>query len=219
MTFALPILLVLVTSFVVWGFSASAVAQPPMTIAPVASEPLLVIDQREADKIRGGYVYSFTRFVTWRKKERSNFQVVVVGNARLAKLMASVAKRKDFTDRRTGKKYPIETHFYEHVGTLVDCDLIYIGTNVSSSDRVAILQKFSQSQTLVIADDTAHEQPFNSTARFVLRGGTVKFELNLGDARRRGLTIDAKLMTAASLILPDNGTVSPVDGHADKHNN
>lgn len=203
-----------------------AVAQTPISISspdgstiPIAPEPVVVIDQRAADKVRGGYVYSFSRFVAWQKPNRNNFQIAVVGNSRLAKLMASVAKRKKFTDRLTGKKVPIHAKFYKKTATIAPCDLLYIGTNVSLENRNAILNQFANSNTLMIADDTTTEHPFdssvNTTVRFVLQGGSVKFQLNLRDARQRGLKIDAKLLTAASLILPDDGTEPSVNSFSE----
>lgn len=204
----------------VFVFSAlgidAVVAQSPVPIAPpgvtAVAEPIVVIDQRAADKIRGGYVYSFTRFVTWQKPTRDSFQIAIVGNSRLAKLMSSVAKRKRFTDRLTGRKVPIHTQFYENTTAIAQCDLLYIGTSVSSAERSEILKQFANSSTLLITDDTTAEHLFdssvNATARFVLQGGSVKFQLNLRDARQRDLKIDAKLLTAASMILPDDGTNS-----------
>ena len=191
---------------------SSGHATPPISTTPTPTTTV-EIDQKKADKVRVAYLFSFLRFVTWpddRDGRNGDFHIVIVGNRRLGRMVEAVGKRKPFKDRRSGQTFPIRVTNLETVtqgSAATVADLVYIDGRTDQRDPGLKSVRDSSDSTFVIDDaiGIAAQGLSFATARFAVRNGAIKFDLNLQDAGRRGLALDAKLIQAADQIRSEGG--------------
>ncbi|MEL7337169.1 MAG: YfiR family protein, partial [Planctomycetota bacterium] len=173
----------------------------------IPAAPIEEIDQAKANKVRAAYLYSFLRFVSWPKTTatggtRSEFRIAIIGNPKLASIIQRIAERKKFIDRNSGVEIPIVVSSTGQLPGNADLEMLYLATADDHSAFDQWVRRRPDGPVFVVRDEIGRlsSEAFTGTARFVVRGGGVKFDLNLDDARQRGLVMPAKLLSAADRL-------------------
>lgn len=170
----------------------------------MTQNPDIVIDYAAADRVKAAYLYSFFRFVTWPEITSDTFRVAVLGDSGITKTLQKIARQKSFKDRKSGRSFKIEILVLRSWDQVGDCELLLLGTQTTADDRRLAVQQLHDSPCFIVLDSTFSDTPANDVvSRLHLQGGGVKFDLNLQQAKRRRLVLDAKLLRAAHSILSD----------------
>ncbi len=155
-----------------------------------------------ANSLKSVYIYNFSRFVTWPVTQMASakeFRIGVVGESSIMPILKKLPAKRQAVDRRTGRRIPIRIVQFKSMKDYRPCHLLLVPSAVKLEEQKAILKQFATKPVLVVGESPGFART-GGTAGFVLSNGRMKFELNLADAKRKGLTIDAQLLTAANKL-------------------
>jgi hypothetical protein len=153
-----------------------------------------VAEENNAEyKIKAGYLYNFTKFVTWPKDDSVTFNICIFGQDPFGELIDPIEKRTAFG-------LPIKLFRFNTPRSIYRCHILFI-----SSDKK---EDFFVKGTLVIrdVDKTLSVGEGNSFTEhggmigFVNRDGKIKLEINLKALQQSGLTISAKLLEVGVIV-------------------
>jgi YfiR/HmsC-like len=150
-------------------------------------------------KIKAGYLYNFTKFITWPKLNGTSFNLCLLGDDPFGTVINPIEKKTAF-----GHAIKIfrldETVFLASSTLKTDCHILY----VSDADNLkAVFEKIQTSPnkagTLVIGESESFVED-GGMIGFVSRNGKIKLQINLKSVKQTGLKISAKLLEIAELI-------------------
>jgi hypothetical protein len=165
------------------------------------SEPTIVVPESEC-KVKYVYLYSFGLLTTWPEstfiESRGDFVVGVLGEKPFGQILDAIAERKKIGDRR------IVVRRFDSMQDYQPSQILYI---TSEADPVAVreaMRRLKDKPVLVIGETTGFEFTGGVIA-FRIEGGNVRFSLNLDEARRRNLVINARLSRLAKTVRDEDG--------------
>lgn len=151
-------------------------------------------DDNTEYKVKAAYLYNFTKFIIWPKKNTETFNICIVGLDPFGNLL-------DALETKTALGKPIRLYRYDTLKQIQDCDIVYMD-KVTDKEYTAIpgvLTVASQDKTLTVSS-----QPF-----FAEQGGMiglaiedekVRLHINIKALKQNGLGISAKLIEVATLV-------------------
>jgi len=143
-------------------------------------------------KIKAGYLYNFTKFITWPENELETFNLCILGKDPFGPILNPIEKR-------SVKGKPIRLSRIQHADEAKHCHIVYI----SSLSKAHISTLGVLTIKSVVAKLTVGEsKPFTHQGgmiSFFQREGKVKLGVNLLSLRKSGLEISAKLLEVAEI--------------------
>ena len=139
-------------------------------------------------------IYKLSQYVTWPEKhEDYKFVIGVVGSVKDFESFQKLALKK-------GKvhNYPIEVRYFDCLEAIDECDLLYVSEEFKI--RIKKIVKWTKNERVLIVSGKNSYGASGSVINFVEVDGKLKFELNKGQAEKRGLQVSDKLKNIAIVI-------------------
>lgn len=168
------------------------------------SDCLVADDTNLEYKIKAGYLYNFTKFITWTEINGATFNLCILGADPFGTLIDPIEKKSAF-DRAIKIIRLDEAGFLSGPGPdlKTDCHILYIS---GANNQKAVFEKFQanphKAGTLVVGESEAFVAE-GGMIGFVNRNGKIKLQINLQSVKQTGLKISAKLLEIAELIKGD----------------
>ncbi len=157
--------------------------------------PQLFADDIEY-KVKAGYLYNFTKFITWPKDPSATFNLCILGNDPFGALITPI-------EQRTAFDKPIKLYRLETPAALVDlskstlCHILFVS---SSLDRIPV----QDAKNILIVGESENFARKGGMIGFITEDGRIKLQINWQLFKRSDLKISAKLLEVADVIEGDS---------------
>jgi hypothetical protein len=160
-----------------------------------------VIDLRKEYNVKGAFLYSFGRYATWPEgvftDDQQPFVIGVAGNSPIQAVLQQIQQSKKINSRAIVVR-PIRTAQDE-----AGCHILFLASSLDVGTQRAVIQRNDQARVLLIGETPGFAQ-WGGVINFFVAEGSVRFEINIDAARRRELSVDAKLLRIASLVTDES---------------
>ena len=143
-------------------------------------------------KIKAGFLYNFTKFVSWPEDNLETFNVCILGTDPFGNLLDPIEKRS--VEGRPIKLIKL-THFEENK----QCRILFIG---QSSEHAYPREGYPIG--VLTVGETGDFTETGGMIGFVLKNGKVRLRIDLSASRRGNLIISAKLLEVAEQVRSAN---------------
>ena len=166
-----------------------ALPQPPASLA---------IDTDKENKVKAVYLYSFGRLTRWPTVSHSKrgFTIGVVGQSGIDTTLTKVARKRTVQERSIVVKQYADT---SEVG-IADCEIVFVSRSVPDADVTSLMAVLRDAPVLTVTESTS--SPPGTVVNFVLEGEGIKFEIDIEEAQRKRLAMDARLLRQGRKMLP-----------------
>lgn len=156
-----------------------------------------MIDTQREYNVKGAYLYSFGRYVTWPAGafagKESPFVIGVLGEAPIDRVLQRIQETKAIRGRR------IAVRHFGSPDQYVPCHILFIADSVDPDVQAQVLRRLNESPVLIVGE-TERFAERGGVVGFYIDGDSVRFAINVRSARQKGLSIDAKLMRVARIV-------------------
>ncbi|MFZ2168511.1 MAG: YfiR family protein [Methylococcaceae bacterium] len=179
-----------------------------LTLVCLLFSPLLYADDASVEyKIKAGYLYNFTKFVTWPEVNSDTFNLCILGEDPFGELIDPIEKRSAF-----GR--PIKLFRFASLDALKrtnnkpHCHIIFVGSSIGSvrkeviGNGTLVIRDLNKTLTVGEGDDFAMQ---GGMVGFVNREGKIKLQINLKKIKQSDLKVSAKLLEVAEIVAGGNG--------------
>jgi hypothetical protein len=147
-------------------------------------------------KIKAGYLYNFTKFISWPDDESATFNLCIVGKDPFGSIINPIEKRDV-------KNKPIRLFRYHSISEVKHCHMIYFTESEKNTRKPKfLLPEISginlYKDTLTITDSLQFAQSEGMIA-FSIKRGKVKLHINITALKKSGLEVSAKLLEVAEI--------------------
>ena len=170
-------------------FAATALFCPPMLLAadaPAASEA----------QVKAVFLFNFAKYVDWPAAAFPNdaapITIGVVGTELVGENLRHYVEGKTVNGRSFAVKHLASDSDFS------GCQILFISDSEASRMR-GILEKASVSPILTVGEDEAFARN-GGIIDFVLKNGNVRLAIDLGAAKKAGLTISSRLLAVADVV-------------------
>ncbi|MBK8815078.1 MAG: YfiR family protein [Methylococcaceae bacterium] len=150
-------------------------------------------------KIKAGYLYNFTKFITWPALKSPTFNLCILGSDPFGEVIDPIENKTAF-NRAIKIVRLSEESFLSSSASQIDCHILYLG---GVNDTPLILEKIraypKQADRLIVGDGgeaIANGEMIN----FINRDGKIKIQIDLQSVKQTDLKISAKLLEIAELF-------------------
>ncbi len=150
-------------------------------------------------KIKAGYLYNFTKFVTWPVITGPTFNLCILGHDPFGTIIDPIEKKTAFSHSIKVLRLD-KTNILSPSKLPSSCQILYVS---DTNNHKTILEKIkvssTKTQTLIVGEgeDFAAE---GGMIGFIDRNGKIKLQVNLQYIKQTNLQISAKLLEIAELI-------------------
>lgn len=155
---------------------------------------LLFLQQTYADtapvdeyKIKVGYLFNFTKFITWSDINTPSFNICILGNDPFGELI-------DPIEQRTAFNLPIKLFRLTAMNKAQHCHIIYVNQNINAKSLGTTIQN-----TLIVGEDAPFINQGGMIA-FIKQEDKIKLQINLKLLQQSGLKISAKLLEVSEIV-------------------
>lgn len=144
-------------------------------------------------KIKAGYLYNFTKFVTWPEDNDKTFNLCILGDDPFADLI-------DPIEQRTAFGRPIKLFRLDKIEKGLHCHILFTSASVQAgffSKNTLFIQDVDKTLTVGDGKDFATQ---GGMIGFVNRQGKIKLQINLTAIKQSTLKVSAKLLEVAELV-------------------
>jgi len=143
--------------------------------------------------IKAVFLFNFAKYVTWPamgmgERSPSDIRICVTANDTFFSLLKSAVQGEDVDGR------PLVPVALDGLDSATECQILYVGAS-SSLDGKAWLNAVRGRQVLTVGDGPLTDS--DTVIGFVLEDNRIRFDINRGAARSRGLNISSKLLRLA----------------------
>jgi hypothetical protein len=165
------------------------------------SQLLCADDSSVEYKIKAGYLYNFTKFVTWPEINSETFNLCILGEDPFGELIDPIEKRSAF-----GR--PIKLFRFDSLDALKrtnnkpHCHIIFVSSSLGSvrkdiiGDGAQVIRDLNKTLTVGESDNFAMQ---GGMIGFVNREGRIKLQVNLKKIKQSDLKVSAKLLEVAEI--------------------
>ncbi|QDT07331.1 hypothetical protein K227x_57580 [Rubripirellula lacrimiformis] len=149
------------------------------------------VQTAKESNIKAVYLYSFGRFTTWPTSDSNavdQFTIGVVGPTGVHSSLEKIAAK------RTIQEMPIQIRHYVSASevTAGDCQLLFVTQSIPAADAATLAARLRETPVL-IATETG-DCPVGTVVNFVPEGSSIHFEIDIEEAKRKRLAMDARLL-------------------------
>ena len=145
--------------------------------------------------VEAAFLLNFAKFVAWPggggPPDRP-FSIGVLGDDMLAFAVRDLSRGKSAAGRR------VDARRVTHQDSLADLHVLFIGA--SEERRLDQVLKRAQAGSVLTVSDITRFSEAGGIIQFRPEGGRVRFDINLDQAERSGLTIDTRLLALARTV-------------------
>lgn len=154
-------------------------------------------------KIKAGYLYNFTKFITWPELKSPTFNLCILGVDPFGDVIDPIEKKTAF-DRSIKIVRMTEANFLANKNPILNCQILYLGGSTNPKGILEVIHhRLQQSGTLVVGDSESTVEG-GKMINFVNRDGKIKLQIDLQSVKQTELKISAKLLEIAELIKDTN---------------
>jgi hypothetical protein len=146
--------------------------------------------------LKAAFLFNFATFTGWPQDalpETGSFVACVLGDDRLGDALEGAVKGRQVSGRA------IVVSRVQSEGPLRSCHLLYV-SGVSATQIAAALTTVRDAPILTISDADDFAQS-GGIAHLFVENGRMRFDINLGHARRSRLQLSSKLLALATSVL------------------
>jgi len=145
-------------------------------------------------KIKAGYIYNFTKFITWPADDSATFNLCILNDDPFGTVIDSIETR--FAQNR-----PIKVFRLDELNTGHPCHILFIGSADISVNNLPFMHGRYRTLTVGEINEFAAQ---GGMIGFVNRDDKIKLQINLDALKKAGLKISAKLLEVAEIIKVDS---------------
>jgi hypothetical protein len=138
-------------------------------------------------KIKSGYLYNFTKFITWAEENTETFNICIVGNDPFGELIDPIEQRSAFN-------LPIKLFRLTTVSKEQHCHIVYVSAGVNAKSAT-----LNNKNTLTVGEESGFISQGGMIA-FVKQQDKIKLQINLKCLQKSGLKISAKLLEVVEIV-------------------
>lgn len=154
-------------------------------------------------KIKAGYLYNFTKFITWPEIKSPTFNLCILGNDPFGAAINPIEKKTAFN--RTIKIVRLaEEKFLSNSTSAIDCQILYLGNSSNAKILLERIQSYPKQPGTLIVGDSEESIANGEMINFVNRDGKIKLQIDLHSVKQSELKISAKLLEIAELFKDRN---------------
>jgi len=144
-------------------------------------------------KVKAGYLFNFTKFITWPKDESETFNICIIGQDPFGPLLDPIEKRTAFD-------LPIKLFRFNGINKAQRCHIVFLGAGNKEefTEKGALLVR-DLGKSLSVGDGEAFAEG-GGMIGFVNREGRIKLQINMKALQQSGLTVSAKLLEVAEIV-------------------
>lgn len=165
----------------------------------VAGASLAAGAQRDVSKeyeIKAAFLYNFTKFVEWRGEQFASpaeaITIAVCGPNPFGDELQKIVKGRQVNGREIVVKFAAAPQ------DVLDAELVFVGA--LGGERMKETVQMLNAAGIVTVGETDEFTRAGGMIVFVLEGDKVRFEIDVGEAERRGLKISAQLQKLAKTV-------------------
>jgi hypothetical protein len=167
------------------------------TLALWFSQPVLADDANAEYKIKAGYLYNFTKFITWPEDNSETFNLCIVGDDPFGELINPI-------EQRTAFGHPIKLFRLTRFSHEQRCHILFISASIK--DNVLLKE-------MLLVQDTVKSLTVSENKDFAVQGGMIGFvkrqdriqlQINQKTLQQSDLKISAKLLEVADIVEGDD---------------
>jgi hypothetical protein len=162
-------------------------------MAVLLSQQAIADDANVEYKVKAGYLYNFTKFITWPEDKSETFNLCIVGEDPFGDLIGPI-------EQRTAFGRPIKLFRFNGFNKEQRCHILFVSASVkdnSSLKNILAIQETNKSLTVGESKEFAAQ---GGMIGFVNRQGNIKLQINLKVLQQSDLKISAKLLEVAELV-------------------
>lgn len=174
--------------------AAARDSKPPRHGAPsgTTSRPPEVVPQVSEVDVKAAFLFNFTRFVEWPEaaaQPSAPFRLCVVADPATTAVIQKTMQGEMVNGRASQTTVPTKPEDARA------CQILFVGR--SENGRVAPLLAAVRDRPVLTVSDTARFTSRGGMIEFVREDDRVRFDVNLGAAKRSGLQISSRLLRVA----------------------
>ncbi len=154
------------------------------------SQPLCAEDESVEYKIKAGYLYNFTKFISWPEDSYQTFNLCILGTDPFGSLIDPIEQRS--VSGRPIKLVRLSNSRPFSDGALSYCHILFVGALAKNPPSF-------QEKTLTVGESPNFAQ-HGGMIGFINRDGRIKLQINLTAVKQSGLKVSAKLLEVADII-------------------
>lgn len=169
---------------------AGALLQSLPARAQPAEVPVSLPDEYT---VKAVFLYSFGRYVEWPAtafgSPSAPFVIGILGEDTFGGALDAVAAKKTIQGRSIVVRRSASVQEFR-----APCQILFISHTLPADQQAAAIQKVQGKPVLVIGETPGFAER-GGTANFTVDGDRIRFEINIENARRAQLRMDAKLLS------------------------
>jgi len=158
------------------------------------SQLLFADDSSVEYKIKAGYLYNFTKFITWPVDNTETFNLCILGDDPFGELINPI-------EQRSVMGRPIKLFRFNSRSSIDKerhCHILFISSSIKDA-----LPAPDFDNTLIVGE-SGDFITLGGMIGFVNKQGKIKLQINLKTIKQSGLKVSAKLLEVADVIKGDN---------------
>ncbi len=149
--------------------------------------PTLHADEAPVEyKIKAGYLYNFTKFITWPKHNTKTFNICLLGNDPFGELINPI-------EQQSALEMPIKLIRLERLIGEPYCHILFIPSLKNLPPPQAL------TSTLTVGEGKEFAEQ-GGMIGFEHKEGRIKLQINLQAIKKSGLKVSAKLLEVSDII-------------------
>lgn len=149
-------------------------------------------------KIKAGYLYNFTKFISWPELKSPTFNLCILGFDPFGKVIDPIENKTAFNQPIKIIRLTEEEFLTSSFGRY-NCHILFVG---GITDLNRLLDKVraqpNQNGTLIVGDN-GKSIAGGEMINFIHRDGKIKLQIDLQSVKRTDLKISAKLLEIAEI--------------------
>ncbi len=157
------------------------------------SQQVFAEDTNVEYKVKAGYLYNFTKFITWPETKSETFNICIVGEDPFGDLINPI-------EQRTAFGLPIKLFRFNRINQAQHCHILFIGSSIKDTllfKDTLVVHDVIKALTIGESDGFASQ---GGMIGFINREGKIKLQINLKVLQQSDLKISAKLLEVAELV-------------------
>jgi hypothetical protein len=151
----------------------------------------LAEEQSLKHKIEVGYLYNFTKFITWPENDLKTFNLCVLGQDPFGSII-------DAIERKTVKNKPIRVYRIQQTNEAKHCHIIYFSPPLQPYLVLPGILTVSSLSPMIKGNVSKRSQTMGMIV-FFQKENKIKIHVNLNLLRKNALDISAKLLEVADV--------------------
>ena len=138
-------------------------------------------------KIKAGYLFNFTKFITWPEENAETFNICILGNDPFNEIIDPIEQRLAFNR-------PIKLFRLTAMNQETHCHIVYVSAGVNGKSL-----GLKNKNILTVGEEPAFIGQGGMVA-FVKQQDKVKLQINLQCLQQNGLKVSAKLLEVVEIV-------------------